>query len=200
MNDHYYSQQPASLSNPSSFHASLRGQTLLFYTDHGVFSRREIDAGSRLLIASLPTMSAGTMLDLGCGYGAVGIAMAASTPVLNVWMSDVNARAVELAIRNSVANKVHDRVQVLQSDGFDAIPSDVTFDMITLNPPIRAGKSVVYRLYENAKEHLRNGGLFYVVIQKKQGAASSESYLREIGFEVKIIAKEKGYRVYECKK
>ena len=165
-----------------------------------MFSRREIDAGSRLLIASLPTMSAGKMLDLGCGYGAVGIAMAVSTPALNVWMSDINARAVELAMRNSVANKVHDRVQVLQSDGFDAIPSDVTFDMITLNPPIRAGKSVVYRLYENAKEHLRNGGLFYVVIQKKQGAASSESYLREIGFEVKIIAKEKGYRVYECKK
>jgi 16S rRNA (guanine1207-N2)-methyltransferase len=200
MNDHYYSQQPASLSNPSSFHVSLRGHALLFYTDHGVFSRREIDAGSRLLIASLPTMSAGKMLDLGCGYGAVGIAMAVSTPALNVWMSDINARAVELAMRNSVANKVHDRVQVLQSDGFDAIPSDVTFDMITLNPPIRAGKSVVYRLYENAKEHLRNGGLFYVVIQKKQGAASSESYLREIGFEVKIIAKEKGYRVYECKK
>ena len=165
-----------------------------------MFSRREIDAGSRLLIASLPTMSAGKMLDLGCGYGAVGIAMAVSTPDLKVWMSDINARAVELAMRNSVANKVHDRVQVLQSDGFDAIPSDVTFDMITLNPPIRAGKSVVYRLYENAKEHLRNGGLFYVVIQKKQGAASSESYLREIGFEVKIIAKEKGYRVYECKK
>lgn len=172
----------------------------MFQTDHGVFSRNEVDEGSRLLIESISFQRGGTMLDLGCGYGVVGIALAAAIPDWQVWMVDINARAVELSRYNAKVNGVESRVHVLQSDGCSALSSDLSFDAIALNPPIRAGKSVVFGLYQEAVERLKDGGTLYVVIQKKQGAASSEKRLLELGFEVSVVAKDKGYRVYACKK
>ena len=200
MHEHYYSEQPQSKSAPSSFRVSLRARELSFQTDHGVFSRLGIDAGTRLLIESLPENPSGTLLDLGCGYGAVGIAMAASSPGLQVWMVEVNSRAVELARRNAAQNQVDDRVEVVQSDGFSALPAGLGFDMIALNPPIRAGKQMVFGLYEEAFGRLQSGGLLYVVIQKKQGAESSERRLLDLGYAVDEVTKAKGYRVYACKK
>ena len=149
---------------------------------------------------SIPAQSGGMMLDLGCGYGAVGIGLAVSMPDLIIWMVDINVRAVELARYNAKLNLVDTRVQIIQSDGCSEIPDDLRFDAIALNPPIRAGKSVVFDLYEEAKSHLRDGGVLYVVIQKKQGAASSEKRLAELEFDVLLMAKDKGYRVYACKK
>ncbi len=149
---------------------------------------------------SIPAQSGGMLLDLGCGYGAVGIGLAVSMSDLFVWMVDINARAVELARHNAKLNHVDTRMQILQSDGCSVLPNDLRFDAIALNPPIRAGKSVVFDLYEEAKSRLRENGVLYVVIQKKQGAASSEKRLAELGFDVLLMARDKGYRVYACKK
>lgn len=200
MHEHYYSQQPTSQSEPYTFRDTLREVPLVFHTDRGVFSRKEIDAGTRLLVESLPRQLAGSMLDLGCGYGVVGIAMAASSPDLAIWMVDINERAVELAKQNARENRVQTRVQALQSDGCRELPESLSFDLIALNPPIRAGKTAVFGLYDEARDRLRDGGILYVVIQKKQGAPSSEAHLRELGFVVDVVAKNKGYRVYACQK
>ncbi len=200
MSEHYFSEHPQSQSEPHSLHAILRGRELTFFTDHGVFSRRGIDEGTRLLIESMPSLATGTLLDLGCGYGAIGIALAVASPDLRVSMVDINARAVELALRNAVLNRVERRVDAAQGDGFDALPASALFDTIALNPPIRAGKQVIFRLYEEAYARLRGVGRLFVVIRKQQGAESSEKRLREIGFAVNVVAKDKGYRVFSCSK
>lgn len=199
MADHYYSKQPQSQSEPTSFTAKLSGRELVFHTDHGVFSRSGVDTGSRLLIESLPTPLSGKLLDLGCGYGVVGIAAAAASPYLQVWMVDVNERAVQLATKNALVNKVNERVQVLQGDGVTPLPESLQFDWIALNPPIRAGKDVVFGLYQEGLSRMSPVGTLFIVIQKKQGAESSEKFLRSLGFEVGIVVKNKGYRVYACK-
>ncbi len=192
MNDHYYTREPQSASRPTDCEYSYRGNALRFQTDAGVFSRGEADPGSRLLLEALPEELDGDILDLGCGWGLVGVSVARAFPGCQVTMTDVNTRALALAGQNAKQNGV--TAECLESDGFQAL-SGRLFDAVITNPPIRAGKQVIYRLFAEAKEHLKPEGSLYLVIRKQQGADSCRKYLETLFTQVEILDRGGGYRV-----
>lgn len=196
MSNHYFSKEPEVASKPVTFESTYAGQRFRFITDAGVFSRGEMDKGTLTLLSALPENMAGSLLDLGCGWGAVGTILGKIHPALQVTMSDVNARAVELATQNAQAHGV--KANVIQSDGFEGIEGE--FDHILFNPPIRAGKQVVYHLFDECARHLKDNGLLYVVIRKQQGADSAQKYLQSLFASVTIAQRSAGYRVFLCSK
>ncbi|BFH16984.1 class I SAM-dependent methyltransferase [Paenibacillus melissococcoides] len=200
MTGHYYSHRPDTPHDRQYWKAELRGHTLQFVSDAGVFSKGGVDFGSRVLIENMDIPDGAQVLDVGCGYGPIGMAAAKLAPQGHVTMVDVNERALELARENAKRNGITN-VTVLKSDGLDGIGSS-TFDVILTNPPIRAGKEVVHRIFEQSHGHLNARGALWIVIQKKQGAPSAEAKLRELFGEeqVELAAKEKGYRIYRAVK
>lgn len=196
-NEHYFTAVPSSASDRRKVVATLRGKEYSFITDAGVFSRSRIDPGTRLLIEALPLPETGSMLDLGCGYGPVGIVAARTRPGLKVIMVDVNERAAELALLNASRNGA-ENVEVRRGEGFSVV-REKDLDLIATNPPVRAGKQVVYGLMAEAREHLRSGGVLCVVMRTKQGARSLEKKLAELYTSVETIAKGGGYRVFAAR-
>lgn len=190
----YFTQKPTSDSNPVPFSLRWRDREYTFFTDSGVFSKGALDYGTRALLEALPSDISGRVLDLGCGWGPVGVLLGAQHPEASIVMADVNERAVQLARDNALHNKVH--AQVLQSDGFEHILGQ--FDLIALNPPIRAGKETVYRLFREAAGHLCPGGALYVVMRKQQGAPSALKYLASMYARVETLSIKGGYRVIKC--
>jgi 16S rRNA (guanine1207-N2)-methyltransferase len=197
MSDHYYSPQPASKNEQREFHASLLGHTLTFLTDAGVFSKKGVDFGSRLLIETAEIGNDSSVLDLGCGYGPIGIAVAVHYPQSHVVMVDINERAVHLAAENVKRNGLEARVEVLVSDGFTEIAGR-RFDRILFNPPIRVGKAAVYRLFAEARDHLNPGGSLWIVIRRQQGAASARAELERLYPRVNLARQKKGYWILEA--
>ncbi len=193
MTEHYYSQKPQVSSRPKTISITARGVTLQAKTDTGVFSKDELDKGTRILIENVNLASAAVVVDLGCGYGPVA-AILGTVYFDSSWvMMDVNERALRLAVENT--RMLRNRVQAVLSDGFLTCPGLVCTDVI-LNPPIRAGKDVVYRLFQEAKGHLRSGGSLWVVIQKKHGALSTHAYLTSLFDNVETCYKKAGYYVF----
>ena len=190
MTDHYYTRDPNSAHDERRVAVRALGNELAFVTDAGVFSRDGLDRGTEVLLEALPPLS-GRVLDLGCGWGAVGVALGKRYPALEIVMTDVNSRAVELSRRNAEANGV--RARVLQGDGFEAVEG--LFDAIVTNPPIRAGKSVIYALFADARRYLKPGGALYIVIRKQQGAPSALKFLRETYAGAETIARGGGFHV-----
>ena len=178
-----------------SIQYTFGGHSFLFQSDAGLFSKNKVDFATDLLLRCLPPLS-GSFLDLGCGYGCIGTVLGQINSGLSITMADVSPRALEYARRNAVQNGV--AAEVIHSDGFDKL--DALYDAITLNPPIHAGKAVVWRLYEGAYEHLRPGGVFYVVIQRKHGAPSSQARLTEIFGACRAVYAKKGFFVFACVK
>jgi len=199
MSEHYYSNKPSSASQPRMIEAVLRGRTYRFETDAGVFSKREIDFGTRLLIEAMDIPAGADVLDVGCGYGPIGIVAAILAGDGTVTMIDRNERAVAMARRNCERLGLTN-VRVLEGDRFEPLADGETFDVVLTNPPIRAGKEIVHGIFEGAFERLRPGGALWVVIQKKQGAPSALAKLESIFGEVREVEKEKGYRVYQAVK
>ncbi|WP_142830509.1 class I SAM-dependent methyltransferase [Planococcus soli] len=199
MSQHYYSKNPQTKSNPREWTDVLRGEKFRFQTDTGVFSKSEVDFGSRLLIETFERAEIdGPVLDVGCGYGPIGMAVAKAFPQNQVHMVDVNTRAIELAKTNVEKNNVTN-VQIYESDGLSAVEA-TDFSAILTNPPIRAGKETIFRFYEEAAEKLADGGSLWVVIQKKQGAPSTQVKLEELFGEVRVVDKKKGYFIFEARK
>lgn len=197
MSEHYFTNQPSAKHRPLEFTAELRGRMYLFHTDAGVFSRAEVDFGSQLLIDALPCQAGDTVLDLGCGYGPIGlVASTLVNPGGQVYLVDVNERAVELANKN-LANNGITNARALVSDGLAALTS-LQFDWVLSNPPIRAGKKVVYSLLTDAYAALRPGGCLLVVIRTKQGAKSLEAYLQDLAGNCETIQKKSGFRILKC--
>lgn len=196
MSEHYYSERPTTASDRNRIEATLRGKRYTFITEAGVFSKREVDFGSRLLIESMVVPPNADVLDVGCGYGPIGIAAAELAKGGTVTMVDVNARAVETARENAERLGVRN-VRILQSDRYEAL-GDETFDVILTNPPIRAGKSTVHSIFEGAFDRLRRGGSLWVVIQKKQGAPSAFAKMEELFGDVREVTKDKGYRIFQA--
>jgi len=192
MTEHYYSSQPDTAHDVREINAQLRGRAFRFLTDAGVFSKKGVDFGSRLLIETAALPDAGVFADVGCGYGPIGIAVVATVPDSRAVLMDVNARAVTLARKNAEINGVADRVTALVSDGF-AAAGERRFDAVLINPPIRAGKQVVYRLFAEARDHLKPSGTLWVVIRKKQGAASARDELNRLFASVDVAKQKKGY-------
>ncbi|MFY0544914.1 class I SAM-dependent methyltransferase [Brevibacillus sp. H7] len=198
MSDHYYTSRPAVPHDEREFTFELRGFQLRFVTDAGVFSRDRIDFGSVLLIETMEIASDADVLDVGCGYGPIGLTAARLAERGHVTMIDVNERAVELARRNAAANGIQN-VNILVSDVYSAV-SDKQFDVILTNPPIRAGKEIVHRIFTEGHQRLKEGGHLWVVIQKKQGAPSALKKLQETYAEVEEVERSKGYFIFKARK
>lgn len=194
MTQHYYTQNPEVEHDLRQVIFEVLGLRLNCTTDAGVFSRDGLDMGTRILLEALPELH-GRILDLGCGWGPVGTALGKRYPGAQIVLTDVNSRATELAARNLAANGVTNAA-VVQGDGFAAVEGG--FDAIVLNPPIRAGKAVIYALFAEAAKHLRADGALYIVIRKQQGAESAQKHLSLIYADVERIAREKGYWVLRC--
>lgn len=192
---HYFTNENLE-SNITKFNIKLEDKTFTFNTDNGVFSKGELDFGSYLLIKNVLKLKlTGDILDLGCGYGPIGIILAKLLPV-TVTMVDVNKRAVHLVNMNIKENKVNN-ANVLVSDGYENL-KDEKFDYIISNPPIRVGKEKLYELLITSKEHLKENGEMYIVIRKNQGA---KSLIRDLSvyYSVNIIDKDKGFFIISLK-
>ncbi|WP_461201262.1 class I SAM-dependent methyltransferase [Anoxybacillus sp. TBDG-1] len=198
MGDHYYTERPTVESKPFQWTYTLRGHQFLFTVDQGVFSKKEIDFGSRLLIETFMEPDVcGNILDVGCGYGPIGLALAKDFPHRTVHMIDVNERAIELAKKNKQQNGI-ENARIYISNLFQRVEG--MFAAIVTNPPIRAGKAVVHSIFEQSANYLLSGGQLWVVIQKKQGAPSALEKLKTIFDEVDVVEKKKGYFIIRAQK
>ena len=191
MADHYYTENPNSAHNEWQISATILGNTLSFTTDAGVFSRDGLDRGTEVMLEALPSLE-GRILDLGCGWGPVGAALGKKYPSLDIVMTDINQRAVDLSRRNLSANGVSN-AQVVQGDAFENVEG--LFDAIITNPPIRAGKAVIYAMFDEARRYLVPGGSLYIVIRKQQGAPSALKYLSSIYASAETIGRGSGFHV-----
>lgn len=191
MDEHYYSQSPSSAHDEATFQIPCAGRMLTFTSDAGVFSKGHLDKGTALLLKTLPEDFSGRALDLGCGWGAVGVCMAARWPSARIVMTDINERAATLSRQNLAANGL--KADVLQGDGLAHL--DGTFDLIATNPPIRAGKAVIYDLFAQSIARLTSGGALYVVIRKQQGADSARKYLQTLLQDVQTVERGSGFHV-----
>lgn len=192
--EHYYSKKPQVESGRHTWTAKVADETFTFTTDAGVFSKTQIDAGSELLAktAARTDLVAGKIIDMGCGYGPIGLYLAKKFPKRTVHMVDINERAVELSALNAIENGLEERTEIYQSSLFEEVEAD-DFALIVSNPPIRAGKKVVHEILERSYEHLLPGGQLQIVIQRKQGAPSAKKKMEEVFGNVDRIALEKGY-------
>ncbi|KKK37042.1 16S rRNA methyltransferase [Mesobacillus campisalis] len=199
MTNHYYSKKPGTESAPAYWDFKLKGHKFRFKTDSGVFSKKEVDFGSRLLIESFEyTHDGGKILDVGCGYGPIGLSIAKAYPDALVHMVDVNERALGLAKENAAQNAV-ENVRIYESDRLLQVDGG-PFQAILTNPPIRAGKNTVHDIFEQSVDHLSADGELWVVIQKKQGAPSAIAKLEELFARVDVVEKKKGYFIIAAKK
>ena len=182
---------PSRMVKTESF---ILGKKFVFYTDNGVFSKDGLDFGSRLLLESIPLEEVGgKVLDMGCGYGVLGIVLNKITSC-KVDMVDVNLRAMHLAELN--INKNHNiNVNVFESNCYENINSK--YSSIITNPPIRAGKKIVYDIVMNAKDYLEENGHLFLVIRKEQGAKSLIVDLEKL-YTVEVLNKKKGFFILKC--
>src|SRR5699024_11080565 len=177
----------------------LRHHTLNLTPGTGVLSKKGIAYGSQVLLQTCeaPAVSA-DVPDLGCGYGPLGITVAMEYQDRHIHMVDVNDRAIQFARENAKQNNISN-VTIQQSDGFETI-SDRRFASVITNPPIRAGKKVIFTFFEKSFEQLDDGGELWVVIQKKQGAPSTIKHLETMFQQVDVVAKKKGYFIIRAHK
>jgi len=192
--DHYYVRRPSSPLRLGLIRARLRDRFFEFLTASGVFSKRKIDLGTRLLIEVMDLPEEGLALDVGCGYGAIGIVAAAIRPRLKVIMTDVNERAVWLARKNVERNLVSSNAEVRQGFLYEAVKG-LQFDVILSNPPIAAGMKVVEALIRGAHERLRPGGSLQIVVRSKL-STRPKAFMEDSFGHVEIVARKSGYRVF----
>src|SRR5690606_26105872 len=163
---HYFTNDESLKHQETSYKVSLFSHQFEFVTDKGVFSLNGLDYGSKVLIEQVKITTEKRLLDVGCGVGPIGIILKKVHPNLEVFGSDVNHRALDLAKRNSVKNKVE--IDISESNRFEAI--DRQCDIVSPNPPIRARKKAVYQLYEGGDPRVRDGGHLWIVVRRPQGA------------------------------
>ncbi|WDV46460.1 class I SAM-dependent methyltransferase [Clostridiaceae bacterium M8S5] len=197
--EHYFTAKSSTENITGEIHYKVSSHKFTFTTSNAVFSKKQVDKGSSVLINTFLKYnmnSSGKLLEVGCGYGPIGITVAKILPKLTVSMVDVNERALELTKVNTEQNHVENVEDIRLSDRYENINS--TYDYILTNPPIRAGKDIVHSIYEGAIKHLNAGGKLYVVIRKKQGAKSSIKKIQEIFGNCKVLAKDAGYYILEA--
>ncbi len=181
-----------------TFDFTLKGNNLKFTSDSGVFSRQTIDFGSRVLIEAIDfsNVPQGNILDVGCGYGPIGLALAKNQSTRQVTMTDVNLRALDLAKKNAQANNI-ENVEIFESNVYEQISDK--YALVVSNPPIRAGKDVVSGIIAKAQEHLLDNGELWIVIQKKQGAPSAKKLMKDTYGNVDVVTRDKGYYILRSK-
>lgn len=195
---HYYETDNNLKSDKHYVTYTYKGSVIKYNADNGVFSKERVDFGTNVLLNALPDIEDGArVLDVGCGYGVIGIAIAKSNKKINVEMVDVNERAVSLTNENIKLNGCNNAKAYISSL-YENV--DGEFDYIISNPPIRAGKDIVHGVAIDGYDHLKEGGKIYLVIQKKQGAPSLEKRLEEVFGNVETVDKKNGYFVLMAKK
>ncbi len=195
---HYYIHDPNLDHDIKKIELEIDGISLVFYTDKGVFSKDKIDFGTLLLMKSAQLIHPESkVIDVGCGYGPVGIFIAKKHPKASVILVDINDRALELAQKNQAINDVKN-VDVRHSNGLESVSEKA--DLILTNPPIRAGKEVVFKIYQEAYHRLNANGRLMVVIQKKQGAPSSFEKIKTLFGNAVVLTKDKGYWILLAEK
>ncbi|MCL1977836.1 MAG: methyltransferase [Candidatus Bathyarchaeota archaeon] len=192
-NDHYFSSTPKSETNYGLIRAKFWGKNFEFLTASSVFSKKHIDTGTQLLIESMILPQSGLVLDIGCGYGAVGIAAAGFNSKLQIYMTDVNTRAVSLTKKNIERNRIAN-AQVLCGHLYEPV-EDLKFDCILSNPPVSAGMETVKAIITEAPKIMHPGGAFEMVIRSKIGVKLFPALFEETFGNCTIIARESGFRV-----
>jgi 16S rRNA (guanine1207-N2)-methyltransferase len=196
--EHYFTANPKSKPRYGLIRTYLREKPFEFLTASGVFSRRRVDAGTRLLIESMLLPRSGCALDVGCGYGAIGIAAAAFNPRLHVILVDVNSRAVWLARKNVEKNLVNN-AEVRRGRLYAPV-KDLTFDCVLSNPPVSAGLEIVKAMIVEAPKRMTCGGVFEMVLKSKVGSKRLRTVFEEAFGNVEVLARESGYRVLMSRK
>ena len=191
--NHYFVVHPKSKPKFGMIHTYLRGRLFKFLTASGVFSKRRVDLGTRLLIESMILPEEGYVLDVGCGYGAVGIAAAVFNLNLRVVMVDVNDRAVRLARQNIEINGVRN-VIVKHGHLYEPVKG-LIFDCVLSNPPVSAGMETVKAIVEGAPEHMASKSLFQMVVKSKVGGKRLYVFLKDVFGNADVLARKSGYRV-----
>lgn len=191
----YFAENPDAKHDIHELNVELLGQRLTFLTDAGVFSKKMIDYGSRVLLSVLDFEAEERVLDVGCGYGPLGLTLAKAHGVAAT-MVDINQRALDLAQKNAERNQVS--AHIFQSNVYEKVSG--IFDHIISNPPIRAGKQVVHEVISGSYGHLTEGGDLTLVIQKKQGAPSAKSKMETVFGNCEIVKKDKGYYILRSEK
>ena len=191
----YFAENPDAKHDIHELNVELLGQRLTFLTDAGVFSKKMIDYGSRVLLSVLDFEAGEQVLDVGCGYGPLGLTLAKAQGV-TATMVDINQRALDLAQKNAERNQIS--ADIFQSNVYEKVSG--IFDHIISNPPIRAGKQVVHEVISGSYEHLTEGGDLTLVIQKKQGAPSAKSKMEAVFSNCEIVKKDKGYYIRRSEK
>jgi 16S rRNA (guanine1207-N2)-methyltransferase len=196
---HYFDAEPAARSEPREVGLTLPGVSLTLTTDRGVFAVDGVDPGTKLLLleAPSPLPAQRNVLDLGCGYGAIAVAVASRAAHCTVWAVDSNERARALCVANASRARVGERVRVSAPDD---VAADVVFDVIYSNPPIRIGKPALHALLGRWLGQLAPDGVAYLVVQKHLGADSLARWLGDEGWTVKRLVSRRAYRVLEVRR
>lgn len=196
--EHYFAALPKSKAKLGLIHTNLRGKTFTFLTASSVFSKKRVDTGTRLLIETMILPETGNVLDVGCGYGAVGIAAATFNPRLRVVMTDVNKRAVNLAKHNIEKNKATN-AEARNGYLYETV-EDLKFNCVLSNPPVSAGMETVKAIIAEALKVMANKATFQMVIKSKIGGKTLPSIFNETFGNSAVLARESGYRVLIAEK
>jgi len=196
--DHYYTKSPKTNPKYGLIRTNLRGKPFEFITASSVFSIKRIDLGSRILIESMILPEQGYLLDVGCGYGALGISAAVFNRKLKVFLTDINRRAVLLARQNAEKNGARN-VETRQGHLYDSI-QDLRFDCILSNPPISAGMDIVEAIIRNAPNVMNSKGTLQMVVRSKIGKKILPTLFTETFGNFQVLSIESGYRVLVGKK
>jgi len=196
--EHYFAAHPKSKAKFGLIRTYLHNMHFEFLTASGVFSKKRVDLGTRLLIESMVLPKEGYVLDIGCGYGAVGIAAATFNPRLRVIMVDVNERATQLAKRNIEINGVSN-AEVRRGHLFEPVRG-LTFNCILSNPPVSAGMDTVKAIISEAPEHMASKAQFQIVVKSKVGGKRLQTIFKKAFGNVAILARKSGYRILIAEK
>lgn len=198
MSEHYFTKIPLSKVRKYKFNICLRGIELTIVSESGVFSAKKLDKGTEVLAKYMIIEDGWKILDLGCGYGILGLIAARLAPKGYVVLTDINKRAVKLAKMNIKLNNI-ENAEVRCGDLYEPVKKEV-FNTIISNPPISAGLKICYRIIEEAPEHLVEGGLLQLVARHRKGGKRLMEKMREVFKNCEIIAREAGYCIYVSKK
>lgn len=196
--NHYFAEHPKSKPKMRIIKAVLRGKPFKFLTSSGVFSKKRIDLGTRVLIESMFLPDEGLVLDLGCGYGAVGIVAAALNPKLRVIMVDVNERAVQLAKQNIQLNNIYN-AEVRKGSLYEPV-EEFAFNTILSNPPVSAGMKTVKAIIVEAPKHMASKASLQMVVRSKIWGKRLRTFFEESFGNVRVLAIKSGYRVLIAEK
>ncbi len=190
--EHYFTESPKSELKIKKIKSVLRNREIEYYTASGLFSMKKVDKGSELLIKKSLIKENSKILDLGCGYGIIGISLLLTINNIQVTFSDINERAIEITKKNLRLNNL--KAETIQSNGFEKISE--LFEVILLNPPQTAGRDLCFKLIEDSKKHLKEKGTLQIVARHNKGGKELSKKMLEIFNNVKDISKQAGYRIY----